>query len=1216
MEFKYSGLYPKSSIGCARQDSAYDRGLRKVKNTPGGLKILLAMKLTVFLLVVALMQVSAHGLAQRMSYEAKNAPLKKVFSAILGQTGYGVLIDQELLDKSETVSFSVKEATVQEVLDLCFKKQPYQVKYSFYGHTVSVLRVSPEPVSSSNLGDTAQGSPVTIKGHVQDESGKGAAGVNVVVKNTAIGTTTDSNGDFVLTVPDRRSILVFSSVNLETVEQKPGAKPEMQVSMRSRITALSQVSVEYNTGYERLNKKNTTGSVDVIDNATLNRVKNSALLPRIENLTPGLFVNRGSSGVTGDQFLIRGRSSILSSNRPLIVIDNLPYEGSLDNINPEDIESLTVLKDAASAAIYGATAGNGVIVITLKKGNSLKPQVSLNSNITVQGRPDLGTVKSMTSQDYIGFERLAFAQGAYDNNINTTFPISAITPVVGILAAVRNGSLSQADGDAQIANLARHDVKDDLAKYFYRPSTLQQYSINVSGSTPNVNYYLSGGWQHDLRSQPHSNYDRITLRTQNTFKVTKKLEVIAGLSYVQNNSSDPMALGASALVGPAPNGYGHSLYPYAVLADANGRPQSINLGFKQQYIDQASAAGLLDWNYRPLSDLSEQSNATKIRDITVNTGLRYKILPFLSAELYYQYEDQLTSNHLFYQDSSYYARDLINTFTQVDASGSLSYPVPLGGLLLANDNELMSHQGRAQLLYNQRLGTKHLITALGGFEIRSKVTTGNAYNYYGYNPDQSITFPLVNYNTYYPTYQMLGDQLIPNQIGVSKTTDHFLSYYANGSYTYDNRLIGTASAREDQANLFGVKANQKGTPLWSMGAAWIVSNEKFYHSSFLQFLKLRASYGYNGNISRATSAYSTISYRTAINTPTVSASIVNPPNPDLKWERTKIINLGLDFAIKGGVVDGSIEYYRKKGLDLMGQVPADPTLGIGYGSFYYANSANMAGRGIDVQLNSKVGIGPVKWNTTYIFSYNTSKVTDYLLPSSPLGSTYVNLSLSNIVPVIGKPVYGIYSYAWGGLDPTNGDPQGYFGKEKSKDYASIYSQTKLDSMVFSGPVEPTFFGAIRNSFSYKGFTASCNISYKFGYWFRKNEVLNYSGLLNGWNGSSDYGKRWQKPGDEQATNVPSAPSSLLALDNYRDMFYQYSTATALNAGNIRLEDITLSYEVSKKALRNISIQQLRVFIIAQNIARLYLTNKEGIDPYYDNIARQKLSMTFGFNIMF
>jgi hypothetical protein len=458
--------------------------------------------------------------------------------------------------------------------------------------------------------------------------------------------------------------------------------------------------------------------------------------------------------------------------------------------------------------------------------------------------------------------------------------------------------------------------------------------------------------------------------------------------------------------------------------------------------------------------------------------------------------------------------------------------------------------------------------------------------------------------------------MIPNPQGAVHLTDHFISIYGNAAYTYHNLYSLFGSIRNDRANLFGVNTNGKGVPLWSTGMAWQASNQNFYPLNWLPFLKFRATYGRSGNIARLASAYTTAlssSSNGLSGSPYDQLTIQSPPNKNLRWEQVDQWNYGIDFATKGRALSGTIEYYRKHATDLLAQIPADPTLGlipsIGVAGTYYGNAASIKGKGFDAQLETRNLNGEFKWTTRILYSYTSSIVDRYLIRPG-LGNIYVNQNVLN--PVVGKPVFGVYSFRTQGLDPQTGDPRGISNGKTSLDWDALYNTTRLDSMVFNGPTEPTQFGSVRNTFSWRHFSMSFTLSYQFGNYFRL-PGLSYSGLANNWTGSSAYALRWQRPGDEKKTNVPSFR---YPLNESRDNFYIYSNSLIRKSDQIRWEDISLSYELDKAQYRRLPFQDIRFYGYISGLGTIWTANKEHIDPYFINVPRDRPRYTLGMTIHF
>lgn len=491
----------------------------------------------------------------------------------------------------------------------------------------------------------------------------------------------------------------------------------------------------------------------------------------------------------------------------------------------------------------------------------------------------------------------------------------------------------------------------------------------------------------------------------------------------------------------------------------------------------------------------------------------------------------------------------------------------------------------------------HDMIILAGTELRQLQSADHTFRTYGYS-DELLTFGTVNWSANLPVYGNLANpQLVPNPASFSEGTLRFVSLYANGSYTYKEKYIVSASIRKDASNLFGVNANQKWIPLWSAGLAWKASGR----------IKLRASYGYNGNTDNSLSAFTTINYFTnAMFTTLPYARVNNPPNPELRWEKQSLLNIGVDFNTKDKRIEGSIDFYTKNGEDLIGNSPVEQTTGVQslQGTFSYrGNVAAMSGKGIELALNTINIKGIVNWKTNFLFNYNATKVTRYTRTDLNAGA-YLGLGLT-VNPIVGKPLYTIYSYQWAGLDPNKGDPLGFIDGQSSKDYTALVNVT-VDKLKYHGSAIPTIFGALRNEWEYKNIALSCNITYKFGYYFKRSSV-NYTSLLNNWRGHSDYANRWQKPGDELSTNVPSMIYPNPSVN--RDNFYNSSSVLVEKGDHIRLQDIALSWNFKKS--------QIRIYAYINNIGILWKANKQDLDPdYFDSGFPLPTTYSLGFKTNF
>ncbi|MES1160869.1 MAG: SusC/RagA family TonB-linked outer membrane protein, partial [Bacteroidota bacterium] len=608
------------------------------------------------------------------------------------------------------------------------------------------------------------------------------------------------------------------------------------------------------------------------------------------------------------------------------------------------------------------------------------------------------------------------------------------------------------------------------------------------------------------------------------------------------------------------------------LADDKGNALAVPNSLRQSYIDTAGGGQLLDWNYRPLDELRNADNTTKLTDYRINLGVRYMIGKGLEAKASYQYGHGASTLRNLQSQQTYYTRSLINEYTQIDSAGNLTRPVPLGGILDRTVTNYDVNNVRLQLSYDRLFGKggDHSVSAIAGAELRDVEQQIYMSRIYGFDENRLNGLP-VDYNTSFSQYSFQGYSLKIPYAGFnhnSATSDRYISYYINASYIYKQRYVLSGSARRDESNLFGVNANQRGVPLWSAGAAWEVSKEDFYRVDWLPVLKLRVTDGYNGNVDRSVSAYTTALINDVNSYGATSATITNPPNPSLRWERINILNLGLDFATKNQRVEGTLEYYIKSGKDLIGQSPLDPTTGV---TVFTANTANMRTKGIDLTFRTKNNIGPVQWNAVLLFSFVRDKVTNYGQKLGPL-QNYLNAGTLN--PLAGHPLFSLYALKWMGLDPTNGNPQGQLTGKTTEEYSSIFNSSDLTNLLYKGPVNPPVFGSLRNSFCWKQWQFSFNVVYKFGFYFRRSSIDYYDLFQGTSKGHPDYEHRWQKPGDEQSTYVPSL---MVSTDQFRDGFYGYSEPLIEKGDFIRLQDIQLGYDLTKKAFPKLPVQLIRLY---------------------------------------
>ncbi|UPZ34600.1 SusC/RagA family TonB-linked outer membrane protein [Sphingobacterium sp. PCS056] len=1037
---------------------------------------------------------------------------------------------------------------------------------------------------------------------VSSMDGKALQGVSVLVDAEYKKVSTKDDGTFRLTITANKGKVKFTHVGYKTAEVDYAVGITLNVAMIPSENQLDEVEV-VNTGYQNIPKERSAGSFEFVDNKLLNRKVSLDFISRLEDVVPSI-----SSTKTYDEnrgvfpnFNVRGQSSIRSNVWPLIVVDGFPYHGNFNNINPNDIENISILKDASASSIWGSQSGNGVVVITTKKGKlneSLK--VSFNGNLTFENKPNLYYFPQMNTSDYIDVEMSLYEKGYYNSRMSDI--TYAVTPVVQLLKDNRDGKISEQQLNSSIDRLRGIDMRDDFLKYIYRKAVKQQYNVQLSAGSAKLSNIFSIGYDKQLKDVVTSSADRFTFRSQSNFKPTQRLEFNLSTqfsSYNTGESLDPVLYNQL--------GKGSGNFPYMEMADEFGNPLIVEAtAMNREFRDTVAQGRLLDWSYRPLAELYESSIKTDNRENMLGLQTKYTVMKGLNLSLLYNFRaaDGKTSEQ---RDQGSIEQRSANNYFAVWDDNTVKWNYPLGGRLLVFNQRNNAHQGRFQIDYQGTWGIDHSLNLLAGTEIRQQKELLYTSQFFGYDSKTHAFQPVDLVNDLPYLNGRFGVRRISDYSKFAEITNRFTSFFANVGYTYKKRYIINASARKDASNLFGVNTNDKGQPFWSIGGAWIASEEGFMKDGPFEYLKFRATYGKNGNVNNTTSAYAIMqkSNQTNFLTGLPYASMRSPENPYLRWESVGMFNVGMDFRTKGGRFGGAVEYYIKTPKDLILESQVDPTTGF---AVLVQNSADLKGKGVDISLNSKnIQSSTFEWNTDLVFAYSRTKVTKSYL-DAPFGKVYRTGAYSaRNTPIVGSDLTGVVTYKWAGLDPLTGKPRGYIDGELSTDYTNIVNSTPLTDMDIAGSALPLYFGSLRNTFRYKNIDFSFNISYQLGHKFVRKSI-HYSNLVTGGVGHSDYALRWQNPGDEVKTDVPVF--TYPANKNESD-FYNYSSALVEPAGQIKLRDIQVGY-----SLKNRYLKDLRIYAYAANIMTLWRENKWGLDPEFGNNPPDPFAGSLGISFNF
>ncbi|MEN5379207.1 SusC/RagA family TonB-linked outer membrane protein [Sphingobacterium kitahiroshimense] len=1043
---------------------------------------------------------------------------------------------------------------------------------------------------------------------VSSNDGTPLQGVSVRINAENLQIKTSKDGKFQLTLKNQKGKIKFSSVGFKSQEFNYTAEVSMTVKLIPEDHKLEEVEV-VSTGYQKIPKERATGSFEFVDNKLFNRKVSTDFISRLEDIVPGLAAKKTNSNLRGDVLgiNIRGQSSLRSEIWPLLVVDGVPYEnrlgdygyGTFNNINPNDIENITVLKDAAASSIWGAKAGNGVIVITTKRAKfNENTSVSFNVNTSFKNKPNLYYYPQIGTSDYINLVQELFQKGRYDGDLD--YFGSNPEPIVWMMKDQRDGKITVDELNAKLDHLRKIDMRDDFMKHIYRHSINQQYSVRLNTGGEKVNTSIGLGYDKNVEELVTSSYNRINLQSNTQIKPLKELLITLGITYTESNKNRSfIPIGYNRLA------RGVSNAPYMQLADMNGNPAEVYMGgLRPSFQDTLAGGRLLDWSYRPLKELHESNEEQINRDLMANLSMQYRFPFGLTINGLYAYQRNMNPITQWQGIGSYTQRVDINFYSSWDEK-QVYRNMPLGDLYKENIWYSAMHQSRFSLEYD-RTWNDHNVSALLGHDVRAMEKDYRVAQYFGFDPENG-SFQAMHLGKEVPYLNgIFGTSNLPDHNVFQSFSNRFVSYFGNLAYTYKDRYIVSGSFRKDASNLFGVKTNDKGQPFWSIGGAWLLSKESFLEHSIFSLIKLRATYGYNGNVNTAVSAYPIMSISPIANSITGQnyGQISTPPNPRLRWERVGNMNLGFDFAIKGNRFSGAVEYYHKTPKDLIAPGQIDPSSGF---SSLMMNTANLDTKGWDISLNTKpIWSENWEWNSNLVFANSKTMVTKAFL-ATDRASMSVSRPLSTVAtPIEGIDLYSLLTYKWAGLDPEDGTPRSYLNGEISKDYFAITS-TKVAELENHGSQIPVYFGSFRNTVRFKSIELSWNISYQLGHKFIRPSFDNQI-FLNMNLGHPDYANRWQKPGDELITDVPAFtyPNNGAGSDVYRS-----SSVMVENAGQIKLRDIQCSLNLPQLAVYG--FKNMRVYGYIQNVGTIWRGNKKGIDPEYGNWIPDPLMCSLGLN---
>jgi TonB-linked SusC/RagA family outer membrane protein len=1008
----------------------------------------------------------------------------------------------------------------------------------------------------------------TITGKVTDDKGAAVANASVMVKNTNTGTVTKSDGTYTLTVPANAKVLVFSSVGMAPLEVVMGSETSISPSLKPVESVLAEVIV---VGYGTQKRKEATSNISTVKGSAIVNKPNQSFDQALAGRAAGVQITVPNGVLnTPPVFRIRGTNSISLSSYPLIVVDGIPsFSGdfsstsaagnALASINPNDIESIDIAKDAAATAIYGSAAANGVVFITTKKGKAGKARVSYNGSVgwtNVYGLPDI-----MNAQEYTDYKNAAAAN---NGGINSTNP----------LGSGYTHFATATDANGKMIDTRWYD-------YVYRQGFSQDHNLNISGGNDATTYYFSAGYTDQEGILKRNEFIRKNMLFNVESKVNKVLTVGGKISYA--NISNFAASTSGSLAGEGFNtaGLGRiplvtapSVAPYnndGTYSIENAPPLSSNTPGR---MNNSVVIGF----YNPVVLLDK--NRSNSEENRIQSDVSVQLKPFK----WFTFKTVYGIDYLFVDNESFQ--------TPIHGDGFSA-----GGSASSTEGKYKRWIWDNTVQFDYTFYNKHNVSLLAGAEQNRRTSIGFGLN------RQTLSDPV------YTVIQ--AGWVTPNTAGLAYGENYLKSYFGRLNYDFNKKYFLAANLRQDEYSAVAAKKHI----FWGASAGWEIAKENFWQSAGLDKIfsgfKVRGSYGTVGNVNGIGdyAIFSTYGSGLYGGLPTLIFSQAG--NDKLKWETSKKTDVGISFGLFKDRLTADIAYYYNDISDLILNVPQAPSTGVP--NAILQNVGTMYNKGIEVALTGiPFRTKDFNWTSTLNFSYNKNEVTS-LAP----GLTEILSATSGLETVSRTAVGYSAGYLWlvknGGVDPATGkrvllnkagqpvlyqfyvpagqfqwtNPDGTQYKELVNGVLTPVGVTQAKDGVMYGNTNPKELGGWDNTFRYKDFDLDVLLTYQFGFYvyYGTNAGLHDQRF---WNNDRDVLNAWKKPGD-----ISTVPKPVYG-DNVSNGSALPMSYNAFKGDFVKVKSVSLGYNIPAHILSKASISSARFYVSGQNLA--IITKYPGPDP--------------------
>lgn len=1118
---------------------------------------------------------STYSQTAQMNLSVKNGTVESIFDCIRQQSGYEFFYNNDRLDVKRQISLSRNNGTLDEILgEVLGQRYTWQIKDRYVLITEKNTLPQMLPVD-----------PVAIKGIVLDKTGLPLPGVSVMIKGTTIGVATSVDGEFALnTVKVNDITLVFSFIGMKTKEVKYAGQSMLKIILEDNVSEMEEVVV---TGYQTVKKPRMTGAVEVV---TAAEIANKGFVT-VEEALKGQLAGVSTLNVTGRpggqaQIRVRGINSLTGNTDPIWIVDGMPLQGDLPdvgvagsdlqntvltnglgNLSPDEIESITILKDAAATAIYGSRAANGVIVVTTKRGKSGPGFINIQSSYSIDEAPTSKLQMMNTT------EKIAFETALYND-----FPqVQVQGRIFTLLRDADAGRKSREHVASEIERLGK--INTNWHDEIFRVAQSHNHMINMAGGTEKTQYYASLNYLGQQGVMPNNKYEKFGGSIKLTHDFNNKLKVYFDVyTNLRNDRS------SASVVDPL---------RYATYANPYERPYREDGSYdydRSYYPDLSMVKDGYKYDFNVLEDLNANTSKTRYISNQINLKLEYKILESLKFATSGTFSN--TSSHtnkalLPSTFSSKYSSWIRSIYKEKEITDNLN-----NGSLEENTARSQSYTWRNQLEYNQTFKQIHYVSAILGHEMSE-----NKSNLFGYYSPE-----------YDPLYGLVGfpdlTDIIATRLNMTKlfqtkeSQNRSVSFFATASYSYMDKYVISGSYRMDGVDIIGT--DNRFTPLWNASFKYNLHREDFMENvSFLNMLSIRGSYGFTGSIDRNAYPFTLLQYGSSsyrYNGEKIP-SVITPGNPSVKWQRKEDRSIGLDFALLGNRISGTVNYYNNDTRDLLDRKKLPLSTGK---DEVKANVASLKNRGWEFSLNTvNIDYKDFRWTTSFNISVNKNRVTSTYYNSVrelPEIARGVN---SQSYFVEGQPVNAWYGYQFAGVDPAtgnslayidangkNGKPLGHLTAD-GRYVINMDTEFTNDALQFLGEGYPPVSGGFGTVFTWKRFTLSSQFSFMAGHKIKSFKINNGNPMVSAqYNQLSEEQYRWRKPGD--ITNIPAYTVSANASTKY------FFSSEVENGAFLKCNNVSLGYNMPSEWCSKLRLTQARLNFNVQNL--FVSTKYRGLDP--------------------